>query len=359
MLILLAVLLALVVLPGCSDTSTSSSPPALVVPDQFPTIQAAIDAARPGEIVLVQPGVYSTLERRDVDPDRYPGGLLASAFLKEGVGLVGNGDPGTVVLRDSALADSSVGVVFSQLSSVPFIDNLTVENYATGVLISRGEGTVQFLRVIDCRIGLHLREPFDPIIRNNLFEGDSLGVLVEAGGGYLAANIIRGCTVGGHLTTGALSWLEANAFCTNGTGLILDGGAAPTLTVNSITSNQGSGLETGDGAFPDLVATPRGAGVPFAAGNDIFDNGVDFVVTGYSPPLPQPFPATGQWWNTTDTTAAGAGIVDDRTDPGRGATVEYVPIAPFSFFEYVFGEGARAEKCAPSTPLSTKPYPLP
>ena len=105
MLLLSALLLALAVLPGCSDTATTSGPPTLVVPDQFPTIQAAIDAARPGEIVLVQPGVYSALERRDIDPDRYPGGLVATAFLKEGVGIVGNGDPGTVVLRDTASID--------------------------------------------------------------------------------------------------------------------------------------------------------------------------------------------------------------------------------------------------------------
>jgi hypothetical protein len=359
MLLLFALLLALAVLPGCSDTATSSGPPTLVVPDRFPTIQAAIDAAQPGEIVLVQPGVYSTLERRDIDSDRYPGGLLATAFLKEGVGIVGNGDPGTVVLRDSVLADSSVGIVLSRLSSVPFVDNLTVEDYDTGLLISRGEGTLQFLRVVDCRIGLRLREPADPIVRNCLFDGDSLGVLAEAGGGYLAANIFRNCRVGGRFTTSALAWLEANAFCTNGTGLILDGGATPTLTVNSITSNLGSGLETGDGALPDLIATPRGADIAFAAGNDIFGNGVNLVVTGYSPPLGEALPATGQWWNTTDTTAVAAGIVDDRTDPGLGAVVDYVPLAPFSFFDLVFGEGARAEKCTSGARLSASPYPLP
>jgi len=351
---LLALLLATLLLPGCSD-STVSGPPSRVVPDQYPTIQAAIDAAQPGEIVLVQPGVYSHLERRDIDPDRYPGGILATAFMKEGIGLVGNGDASAVVLRDTVAADSSVGIVFSQLSAVPFVQNVTVESYGTGLLVSRGEATAQFLRVVDCRVGLHLREPLDPIVTNSRLEGDSLGVLVEAGGGYLAAIIVHDCTVGGHLTTGALSWLEANLFCGNGTGLILDGGATPTLTLNSITDNTGSGLETGGGALPDLIATPRGVNITYPTGNDLYGNGKNFVVTGYNPPLSQPLDAVGQWWNTLDTLVVAEGVVN-----GPGATVDYVPIAPMSFFDLVFPD-TRDQVCgqSPAAAPFLRPYALP
>src|SRR6266536_467896 len=38
-------------------TVTPGKPP-LVVPDGYPTIQAAVDAAEPGDLILVQPGVY-------------------------------------------------------------------------------------------------------------------------------------------------------------------------------------------------------------------------------------------------------------------------------------------------------------
>lgn len=349
--------LALALLAGCSDT-TSVEPPTRVVPDDYPTIQAAIDAAQPGEIVLVQPGVYSHLERRDVDPERYPGGILATAFMKEGIALIGNGDEGTVVLRDTTSADSSMGIVLSQLSAQPYVDNLAVENYGTGILVSRGDGTLQFLSATGCGVGLHLREPLEPIIRNSRLEGNDLGVLAEAGGGYLAATIVRNCTVGGRFTLGARIWVEANLFCSNGTGVILDDNAAPTFTLNAIAFNVGTGLATGDGAIPDLFATSRGAGLTFATGNDLYQNDVNFEVTGYDPPLSGPLDATHQFWDTVELPTVAAGIVDDRTDPGLGATVEYVPISDFSYFEFVF-DTTPSELCLGGAPLSRTAYPAP
>jgi serine/threonine protein kinase len=55
--------------------------PTHVVPDQYPTIQAAIDAAEPGTIVLVKPGVYREALK-----------------FKEGVQLCGE-DPNTTIIR--------------------------------------------------------------------------------------------------------------------------------------------------------------------------------------------------------------------------------------------------------------------
>lgn len=44
---------------GCTDGDDSTPPATLRVPDDFPTIQAAIDVARPGDLVQVAPGVYT------------------------------------------------------------------------------------------------------------------------------------------------------------------------------------------------------------------------------------------------------------------------------------------------------------
>lgn len=48
---------------GSSGGSSATSEPAasgavLRVPDDYPTIQAAVDAAEPGDLVLIAPGVY-------------------------------------------------------------------------------------------------------------------------------------------------------------------------------------------------------------------------------------------------------------------------------------------------------------
>src|SRR5262249_30260005 len=37
----------------------SAGPPPIVVPTDYPSIQAAIDAAKPGRIVMVLPGTYT------------------------------------------------------------------------------------------------------------------------------------------------------------------------------------------------------------------------------------------------------------------------------------------------------------
>jgi hypothetical protein len=59
---------------GCSSSSSSSksaSPPSngrtLTVPGRYKTIQAAVDASKPGDLILVSPGVYH--EAVDVTPD--------------------------------------------------------------------------------------------------------------------------------------------------------------------------------------------------------------------------------------------------------------------------------------------------
>lgn len=41
-----------------TSTSAGQEAAALVVPDSYPTIQAAVDAAKPGDLVLVKPGTY-------------------------------------------------------------------------------------------------------------------------------------------------------------------------------------------------------------------------------------------------------------------------------------------------------------
>lgn len=50
-----AVLLCGVALSSCGSDDAGDT---LLVPDDYPTIQAAVDASRPGDLVLIEPGVY-------------------------------------------------------------------------------------------------------------------------------------------------------------------------------------------------------------------------------------------------------------------------------------------------------------
>ncbi len=108
---LLGVVVALVVAAAaCSSSDGATAPRTLAVPSGFPTIQDAVDAARPGDLVLVEPGVYreSVLV---VTPSVTIRGSDRNAVVLDGRGGLGVG----VRVPDTA------GVV---------VENLTVRNFA-------------------------------------------------------------------------------------------------------------------------------------------------------------------------------------------------------------------------------------
>ncbi len=94
--VLLTVVAALVPLPAGATT--------LRVPSEYPTINAGLDAAAPGDTVLVAPGTYSDYDVRD--------GFTSCAFLGGGVLLVSEAGPEvtTIDLRDAATSWTNVAI---------------------------------------------------------------------------------------------------------------------------------------------------------------------------------------------------------------------------------------------------------
>jgi nitrous oxidase accessory protein NosD len=86
----------LVLLAGCADRSPSqdaarrSGHAVLQVPGEFGTIQAAVDVARPGDLVLIHPGVYHE-SVRVITPDVVLRGTDRDTVVLDGRFLLANG----------------------------------------------------------------------------------------------------------------------------------------------------------------------------------------------------------------------------------------------------------------------------
>ena len=86
------------------------------VPVDYPTINAAIDAAVSGDTVLVSPGIYSDWEIRPI-----PGGEVhALVFAKSGVSLVGAAGPEVTILNIPDMGADGVALWASDLEQFYF-----------------------------------------------------------------------------------------------------------------------------------------------------------------------------------------------------------------------------------------------
>lgn len=128
----------------CTTISLPCKGDILNVPDDFATMQAAIDAASDGDTVLIAPGVYTGSGNRDLDT------------LGKAISVAGDGDPEDIVIDcQGSKAEPRRGFhIHSGETDKTIISTLTIENgYASsgsGMLITNGSSPI----VQDCIIQL-------------------------------------------------------------------------------------------------------------------------------------------------------------------------------------------------------------
>lgn len=172
------------------------------VPEEYPTIQAAIDAASPGDVVLVAPGTYTE-----------------SITLKSGVTVRGSGADVTVIdgsrVRDAVLAREIA------------------------------ESTITGFTIIGGRLSGIRNDRSSMIIENNIIHGGSTGSVVFDGSDGVSLvrnNVITNTRGSGILGIGTPVTIVNNVIIRNGSSGIEFWGSPITVTNNTIANNSGSGI---------------------------------------------------------------------------------------------------------------------
>jgi parallel beta-helix repeat protein len=145
----------------------------LRVPEEFVSIQAAVDAAQDGDMVWVAPGEYSE-----------------SVTVNRAIRLQGAGPGRTVITNDRPIETSHADCV---------VDGFTLRGFI-GLIVVAGAPVISNNVLDECFRGMDIYDGGDPIVRNNLFVDCGGGVYVSNAGGdtlpIFENNTIVGCDTG-------------------------------------------------------------------------------------------------------------------------------------------------------------------
>jgi parallel beta-helix repeat protein len=231
---------------GKSVADTNTAARTLVVPDQHPTIQAAINVAKAGDTIRVKAGTYSE-----------------SARLIEGIRLMGEGKD-VVKVRSPAKNNTldCDGIKKGFISGITFehADKSNSEGSRFAV-VSLGEGCT--VEITDCRIqfgdgtGISAANGSPRISDCILEKNGRNGIAITGSNAHpvIARNQCRLNEQDGILLLqGASGDVQSNVCETNGRNGIVAGGLGTTaaLSRNQCRGNGQDGIEIGDDAAGDV-----------------------------------------------------------------------------------------------------------
>ena len=236
-------------------------PHTIYVPRHYPTIQAGLDAATPGDTVLVDPGTY--IENID--------------FLGKNVVLKSRQGPETTIIDGNGTG-----------SVVTFAAGETPATWLEGFTLRHGSGTVADNGVFGG--GIFCKSSSPTITRNVIVENTVFSICASFGGGMAVTGESTPVITHNRISGNSLG-STCDGLVSFGGGVYISGRAAPRLRENTITHNwadRGGGIAVVDSAQPAIesntigqnqpggilvteTAAPRIGGAP-GRGNDIVDN---------------------------------------------------------------------------------------
>lgn len=298
--------------PVATASSPINTPPAgaLIVPDEYQTIQAAIDNASAGDTIFVKPGTY------------YGNISYYGITIDKPITLIGQNSQNTIIEGTNyRYADSVIEITANNVT----ISGFTItSDYVTSTMISIGEyeqpqSDVKIIgnNIVGGPYGISMWEGENYIISQNNITKSGTGISMSASNSVISDNTITGNSVYGLQVSNCQNvTIKENNISDNG---ILN----PTLTMNdvggfsfwldtntiylygnNITDNMGFGVQFGwicnDSAVYNNDIMGNGYGVELSnfvlqgsassvgTGNEIYNN--NFVENAQSALVEQAFP---------------------------------------------------------------------
>jgi len=133
----------------CLAPASGALAETLNVPAQYATIQAAVDAADPGDVVLVAPGIFT-----DCTHQPLPDETFCCVIMKSGVELRGSGIDQTIIDAQDLGRGIHFGGVTGASARLLTVRNSEGDNYGCGILVKQSDPHIEDVKAEYCHGGI-------------------------------------------------------------------------------------------------------------------------------------------------------------------------------------------------------------